>query len=199
MPQRTALFVLIFALPPGGFAIFGVLMGISQKLNQKYYGNMPSKAMDRANFPGSISSRTDKVYDREAVGVGVAGSKLQSVPEALKKDEMVPKQKGATETKAGSPVAEPKADPSTAEQKDGVPTVETKPSAPEAKSNIDSQAEDKTTSVPEVKRDVEKKLSAPEAKSDTDSPAVEPVATTEPTNKPDAVKPDPVEQEAEND
>lgn len=46
--------ILIFALPPGGFAIFGLLIAISQKLSNRLYAQTPAATLDREHYPGSV-------------------------------------------------------------------------------------------------------------------------------------------------
>lgn len=53
----------IFTLPAGGFALYGIIVAITEKLNKRYYSQRPQKTMTRDRYPGSISERTDVVYD----------------------------------------------------------------------------------------------------------------------------------------
>ncbi|HHX30669.1 MAG TPA: electron transport complex subunit E [Clostridiaceae bacterium] len=62
--------MMIFGLPAGGFAIFGIMVAITQKLSKKYYSQRPQATMDREHFPGSISQRTDVVFEETEVHDG---------------------------------------------------------------------------------------------------------------------------------
>lgn len=55
--------IAIFGLPPGGFAIYGIIVAIVQKLNRRWYARRPAETMDRAHYPGSLSKRTDLIYE----------------------------------------------------------------------------------------------------------------------------------------
>ncbi|HHU07331.1 MAG TPA: electron transport complex subunit E [Clostridiaceae bacterium] len=46
--------ILIFSLPPGGFAIFGLLIALSQKLSNRLYAQTPATTLDREHYPGSV-------------------------------------------------------------------------------------------------------------------------------------------------
>ncbi len=59
--------MMIFGLPAGGFAIFGLMVAITQKLNKKFYGRRPQETMDREHYPGSISKRTDVVFEETEI------------------------------------------------------------------------------------------------------------------------------------
>ncbi len=61
--------ILVFALPPGGFAIYGLLIALSQKISDRFYARTPAETMDLANYPGSILNR---------LAVSTAGSKDRS-------------------------------------------------------------------------------------------------------------------------
>lgn len=79
--------IMLFALPPGGFAIFGILIAVTQRLNNKFYGQQPLGTMDRAHFPGSISERTDIAMhgdgQRVPEGTGAGQIDPKAVPEVL--------------------------------------------------------------------------------------------------------------------
>lgn len=55
--------MIIFGLPAGGFAIFGIMVAITQKLNKRFYAQKPQETMDRERYPGSISVRTDAIFE----------------------------------------------------------------------------------------------------------------------------------------
>ncbi|NLA71634.1 MAG: electron transport complex subunit E [Clostridiaceae bacterium] len=59
--------MMIFGLPAGGFAIFGIMVAITQKMNKRFYGRRPQKTMEREHYPGSISVRTDTIFEDTAV------------------------------------------------------------------------------------------------------------------------------------
>ncbi|NLC89753.1 MAG: electron transport complex subunit E [Clostridiaceae bacterium] len=52
----------ILALPAGGFAVFGVLVALFNKMNHRWYSRKPDSVMERSNYPGSISARTDAPF-----------------------------------------------------------------------------------------------------------------------------------------
>jgi electron transport complex protein RnfE len=79
--------IMIFAMPPGGFAVFGLLIAIAQKLNNRYYATQPLGTMDRAHFPGSISARTDTAMHgtEKRFPEGASGGQVDgAVPETIK-------------------------------------------------------------------------------------------------------------------
>lgn len=81
--------IMIFAMPPGGFAVFGLLIAITQRLNNKFYARQPLGTMDRAHFPGSISARTDAAMHgvEQRFPEGASAAQVPgAVPETLKKD-----------------------------------------------------------------------------------------------------------------
>ncbi|MGI6157416.1 MAG: electron transport complex subunit RsxE [Saccharofermentanales bacterium] len=55
--------MMFFGIPAGGFAIFGLMIAITQKLNHRYYARKPQATIDRKRIPGSISKMTDAVYE----------------------------------------------------------------------------------------------------------------------------------------
>ncbi|HHV42546.1 MAG TPA: electron transport complex subunit E [Clostridiaceae bacterium] len=57
--------ILIFALPPGGFAIYGLLIAISEKLSNYFYARKPAITMDLKNYPGSILEHHDSEASAE--------------------------------------------------------------------------------------------------------------------------------------
>jgi RnfABCDGE-type electron transport complex E subunit len=79
--------MMIFALPAGGFAIYGIMVAITEKLNKRFYSQRPQKTMTRDRYPGSISQRTDAVYNETEVLDGPRRSKtpaLDAVPPVVK-------------------------------------------------------------------------------------------------------------------
>lgn len=77
--------MMIFGLPAGGFAIFGLMVAVTQKLNKKFYGRRPQETMDRERYPGSISKRTDAVFEETEVVDGPRPARTparDAVPEA---------------------------------------------------------------------------------------------------------------------
>lgn len=79
--------IMIFAMPPGGFAVFGLLIALTQKLNNKYYAQQPLSTMDRAHFPGSLSPRTDVALhgtEQKFPAGASAGQVERAVPETIK-------------------------------------------------------------------------------------------------------------------
>lgn len=60
----------IFGLPAGAFIIYGILVVVSDKLNHRWYSRKPDDTMDRRNYPGSISKRTDAPFVSAAAGGG---------------------------------------------------------------------------------------------------------------------------------
>ena len=76
----------IFALPAGGFAIYGVLVALFNKMNHSWYSRKPDDTMDRRNYPGSISERpaAPNVY-AEAASTGTESIAISkgSVPESM--------------------------------------------------------------------------------------------------------------------
>ena len=46
--------ILIFALPPGGFAVYGLLIALSQKLSNRLYAQTPAPILDKEHYPGSV-------------------------------------------------------------------------------------------------------------------------------------------------
>lgn len=78
--------IMIFAMPPGGFAVFGILIAITQRLNNKFYAQQPLGTMDRAQFPGSISTRTDTAMHgtEQKYPEGASAGKVdRAVPETI--------------------------------------------------------------------------------------------------------------------
>ncbi|MDD2426787.1 MAG: electron transport complex subunit E [Eubacteriales bacterium] len=69
----------IFGLPAGGFAIFGVLVALFNKLNHLWYSRKPDDIMDRRNYPGSISERTDAPF--VAASAASEGSEAVAISE----------------------------------------------------------------------------------------------------------------------
>ncbi len=79
--------MMIFGLPAGGFAVFGIMVAITQKLSKRFYARQPQATMDRAHYPGSISARTDAIYEEKEVHDGPRPARLpgkDAVPSALK-------------------------------------------------------------------------------------------------------------------
>jgi electron transport complex protein RnfE len=78
--------MMIFALPAGGFAIYGIMVAVTEKINKRFYAQRPLRTMTRDRYPGSISERTDAVYDVTEVLDGPRRSKtpaLDAVPPAV--------------------------------------------------------------------------------------------------------------------
>lgn len=69
--------MMIFGLPAGGFAIFGIMVALTQKLSKKYYAQRPQATMDRQTYPGSISQRTDVIFEETEV---VDGPRVARTP-----------------------------------------------------------------------------------------------------------------------
>ena len=80
--------MMIFGLPAGGFAIFGLMVAITNSLTRKFYKRQPLETMDRVHYPGSVSPSTDAIYEETEVQDGPRPARTPdpgSVPEALKK------------------------------------------------------------------------------------------------------------------
>ena len=76
----------ILGLPAGGFIIFGILVAISDKLSHRWYSRKPDDTMDRRNYPGSISKRTDAPFVAASVASGESDAQAISeggVPETM--------------------------------------------------------------------------------------------------------------------
>lgn len=79
--------MMIFAMPAGGFAIYGIMVAITGKLNKRLYAQRPQRTMTRDRYPGSISQRTDAVYSETEVEDGPRRSQtpaLDAVPPTAK-------------------------------------------------------------------------------------------------------------------
>ncbi len=50
--------MMIFGLPAGGFAVFGVMIAITQKLNKRFYARQPQAVMGCSECPGCINAHT---------------------------------------------------------------------------------------------------------------------------------------------
>lgn len=84
--------MMVFGLPAGGFAIFGLMVAITQKLNKRFYARRPQETMDREHYPGSISERTDEIFEKTAVFDGPRPPRTpgrSSVPPAKTKSDSV--------------------------------------------------------------------------------------------------------------
>ena len=97
--------MMIFALPAGGFALYGIMVAITEKLNKHYYAQRPQRTLTRDRYPGSISERTDAVYDETEVLDGPRRSRtpaLDAVPPAVKEPGAFAKkdEKPATKTES---------------------------------------------------------------------------------------------------
>lgn len=68
--------ILIFALPPGGFAIFGLLIAISNKLNAHFYARQPAELMDHEHYPGSVYDYQNTLLEAETRDAILAGGQL---------------------------------------------------------------------------------------------------------------------------
>lgn len=80
--------IAIFSRPPGGFAVFAIVIAIATYLSNKFYAQQPSDTMDRAHFPGSLSERTDAAIlggEEQSFpkGVGAGQMERRAVPEIL--------------------------------------------------------------------------------------------------------------------
>lgn len=76
----------IFGLPAGAFIIYGLLVVVSDKLNHRWYSRKPHDTMDRRNYPGSISERTDAPFVSAAAAGGESDARPiseGSVPESM--------------------------------------------------------------------------------------------------------------------
>ena len=76
----------ILALPAGGFAVFRVLVAVFNKMNHRWYSLKPDDIMDRRNYPGSISARTDSPFiSAESASAGTEAIAIAegSVPESM--------------------------------------------------------------------------------------------------------------------
>ncbi len=68
--------ILIFALPPGGFAIYGLLIAISEKLNSRLYARQPAELMDHEHYPGSIHDHHKALLEAETRDALIAVGQL---------------------------------------------------------------------------------------------------------------------------
>ena len=79
--------MMIFGLPAGGFAVFGLMVALMQKLSRRFYARQPQATMDRQHYPGSISAHTDAIYEEKEVFDGPRPPRVpgaDAVPEAMK-------------------------------------------------------------------------------------------------------------------
>lgn len=84
--------MMIFGLPAGGFAIYGLMVAITNSLTRKFYKRQPLETMDRVHYPGSVSPSTDAIYEVTEVYDGPRPSRTpdpSAVPEALKEPGML--------------------------------------------------------------------------------------------------------------
>lgn len=78
--------MMIFGLPAGGFAVFGIMVAVTQKLNKRFYGRKPQAVMDCGQCPGCISCQASASHhDGEATdGSDSSGRPAKAtVPETL--------------------------------------------------------------------------------------------------------------------
>lgn len=68
--------ILIFALPPGGFAIYGLMIAISNKLNARFYARQPAELMDHEHYPGSIHDHHQALLEAETRDTLIAAGQL---------------------------------------------------------------------------------------------------------------------------
>ena len=97
--------MIIFGLPAGGFAIFGIMVALTQKLNKRFYAQKPQETMDREHYPGSISVRTDAIFETTEVIDGPRPSRTparDAVPESLQEPGALAKQPETTSTPSES-------------------------------------------------------------------------------------------------
>lgn len=93
--------MMIFGLPAGGFVIFGIMVALTQKLNKKFYAQRPQATMDRQHYPGSVSQRTDVIFEETEVidGPRVARTPARdAVPDALTEPGALAKKEPAPES-----------------------------------------------------------------------------------------------------
>ena len=93
--------MMIFGLPAGGFAIFGIMVALTQKLNKRFNAQQPQATMDRQHYPGSISQRTDVIFEETEVVDGPRPARTparDAVPSPLTKPGALAKEDQAPES-----------------------------------------------------------------------------------------------------
>ena len=81
------------------------MVAITEKLNKRYYAQRPQRTLTRDRYPGSISERTDAVYDETEILDGPRPSKtpaLDAVPPAIKEPGAFAKKEPEAESEANS-------------------------------------------------------------------------------------------------
>ncbi len=92
--------MMIFGLPAGGFAVFGIMVAITQKLNKRFYARKPQAVMSCAECPGCINAHTAPAAQASDAPEGSTKAKT-IVPETLKEPGVLADLKDAKETKRG--------------------------------------------------------------------------------------------------
>ena len=76
--------MMIFGLPAGGFAVFGIMVAITQKLNKRFYARQPQAVIGCAESPGCISANTAPVDHASDDLEGQTDEPKVIVPKALR-------------------------------------------------------------------------------------------------------------------
>ncbi len=74
--------MMIFGLPAGGFAVFGIMVAVTQKLNRRFYARQPQAVIDCAACPGCINVQTAAIVQGSDSPCGTGATKA-AVPETL--------------------------------------------------------------------------------------------------------------------
>ncbi|HHX19386.1 MAG TPA: electron transport complex subunit E [Clostridiaceae bacterium] len=87
--------MMIFGLPAGGFAVFGIMVAITQKLNKRFYARQPQAVMGCAECPGCINAQTAAVASQVPENLGGPKTTKVVVPETLKEPGVLADHKDA--------------------------------------------------------------------------------------------------------